>query len=89
MLFRSVGLCHVSSHTLTQIVVQAYTPPEFRGRTMGVLQQTHVIQMAGGMVVGAVASVLGPPWAITAMATAGILAMLAIFLTVPAAHRIR
>jgi len=83
------GLFHVSSHTLTQVVVQSYTPSALRGRTMAILQQTHMVQLIGGMVMGALAAVVGAPFAVAAMATAGALAMIAIFLTVPAARRIR
>jgi len=82
------GLFHVTTHTLTQIVVQAYTPPEFRGRTMAILQQTHVVQMGGGLVLGGVAALLGAPMAITVMATIGTLVAVAIFATVPEARRI-
>ncbi len=83
------GVFHVSTHTLTQIVVQTYTPSEFQGRTMAVLQQTHVIQMAGGMVLGSVALWLGAQTAITSMSMLGLLAVGSIFLLVPAARRIR
>jgi len=79
----------VSTHTLTQIVVQAYTEPEFQGRTMAVLQQTHVIQMAGGMLVGGVASAVGAPWALAIMAAVGAVGTVAIFALVPAARRIQ
>jgi MFS family permease len=84
-----VGLFHVTTHTLAQIVVQAYTPPEFRGRTMAILGQTHMFQLLGGMALGGVASLLGAPWAITTMAGVGALASLAIFVLVPVARRIR
>jgi MFS family permease len=84
-----VGLFHVTSHTLTQIIVQTYTPPEFRGRTMGILQQAHVVQMAGGMVLGGAASLLGAPRAIATMGAVGALATVVIFLAVPAARRIQ
>jgi sugar phosphate permease len=83
------GLFHVSTHTLTQIVVQAYTPAEFRGRTMAILQQTHVIQMGGGVVVGAVAQAIGAPLAVTVMAAVGTIIAIAICAGVPSARRIR
>ncbi len=82
------GLFHVSAHTLTQIVVQAYTPPELRGRTMAILQQTHVVQMGGGLLLGAIASLLGAPLAVTAMAVVGTVIVVVVFVTVPAARRI-
>ena len=84
-----VGIFHVSTHTLTQIVVQAYTPAEFQGRTMAVLQQTHVIQMAGGLLIGGVAVVVGAPWAVAGMAAVGTIAAVAMFIAVPAARRIQ
>jgi MFS family permease len=84
-----VGVFHVSSYTLTQVVVQTYTPAELRGRTMGILQQVYVVQLFGGMVMGALATVAGAPFAVAAMAVAGALTMIAIALTVPVARRIR
>jgi sugar phosphate permease len=84
-----VGLFHVTTHTLAQIVVQAYTPPEYRGRTMAMLGQTHMFQLFGGMALGAVASLLGAPLAIATMALLGALGSVAIFMLVPVARRIR
>lgn len=84
-----VGLFHVSTHTLAQIVVQAYTPPAFRGRTMAVLQQTHMFQLLGGLAIGSMASLLGAQSAMAVMASAGAAIAVAIFLAMPAARRIR
>jgi predicted MFS family arabinose efflux permease len=84
-----VGLFHVSSHALVQTVVQTYSPPEFRGRTMGVFQQSHVVLMAGSLLLGALASLWGPQWAMGAMAAAGALAAVTIFFAVPVARTIR
>lgn len=83
------GLFHVSTHTMTQIVVQAYTPAELRGRTMALLQQTHVVQMGGGLLLGAMATLAGAPLAITVMAAAGTIIAAVIFVAVPGARRIR
>jgi MFS family permease len=85
----TAGLFHVSTHTLTQVVVQSYTPAELRGRTNAVLQQTHVVQLFGGLVLGAFAALAGAPVAVAAMAGAGVLAVGAIALTVPVARGIR
>ncbi len=84
-----VGLFHVSSHALVQTVVQTYTPAEFRGRTMGLFQQIHVILMIGSLVLGGLASLWGAQWAMAAMAAAGAVAALAIFAAVPVARSIR
>ena len=84
-----VGLFHVSSHALVQTVVQTYTASEFRGRTMGMFQQSHVVLMLGSLVLGGLASVWGAQQAMAAMGIAGALASVAIFLLVPIAKTIR
>lgn len=66
-----VGMFHVSSHALVQTVVQTYSPPEFRGRTMGVFQQSHVIMLFGAMILGGLGSTWGVQAAMGVMAAAG------------------
>jgi MFS family permease len=83
------GLCHVSAHALVQTVIQTYSPSEFRGRTMAVFHMSQVVLMAGGMLIGTLASVWGAPWAAVAMSAAGVLSMITIYLTRPAARLIR
>ncbi len=89
VLMAVMGLCHVASHALVQTVIQAYSPREFRGRTMGLFHQTHVILMAGGLIIGALASALGAQWAAALMSIAGTLSMLALYLFSPQARHIR
>lgn len=84
-----VGVFHVSSHALVQTVVQTYAEPEFRGRTMAVFHQSHLILMIGGMVLGGLASVVGGPWAMALMAGAGTISMALMFLFEPVARRLR
>jgi MFS family permease len=84
-----VGLFHVSSHALVQTVVQTYSPAEYRGRTGGIFQQSHVLLMVGSLVLGGLASVMGAQWAMAAMGIAGAMAMVAIFLLLPGAKYIR
>jgi MFS family permease len=84
-----VGSFHVSSHALVQTVIQTYSLPEFRGRTMGVFQQSHVVMMVGSMLLGALASVWGAPHAVAVMGVAGALAMIGISVAMPHARRIR
>ena len=84
-----VGLFHVSSHALVQTVIQTYTPSEFRGRTMGMFQQSHVVLMLGSMALGGLASIWGAQWAMAVMGAAGALAAIAIFLGMPVARTIR
>ena len=84
-----MGLCHVASHALVQTVIQAYSPREFRGRTMALFHQTHVILMAGGLVIGALASAIGAPAATAVMSFIGALCMLGLYLWSPAARKIK
>ena len=89
VLMAVMGLCHVASHALVQTVIQAYSPREFRGRTMALFHQTHVILMAGGLIIGALASAIGAQWAAALMSTAGSVSMLALYLFSPRARQIR
>jgi predicted MFS family arabinose efflux permease len=84
-----MGLCHVASHALVQTVIQAYSPRELRGRTMALFHQTHVILMAGGMAIGALASALGAQAATALMSFVGALCMLALYVFSRQARKIR
>jgi MFS family permease len=84
-----MGLCHVASHALVQTVIQAYSPREFRGRTMALFHQTHVILMCGGMVIGALASAIGAQAATALMSFIGALCMLGLYVLCPDARKIR
>lgn len=84
-----VGLFHVSSHALVQTVVQAYSPSEFRGRTMAIFQQSHFVLTMGSMLVGALASLWGARWALASMSVTGALTIIAIYVAIPRARLIR
>lgn len=84
-----IGLCHVTSHALIQIVIQSYSPSEFRGRTMAIFHMTQVILVIGAMFVGGLASLIGARWAATWMSVAGTAAMIAIYVLMPRARRIK
>ena len=84
-----IGLCHVTSHALIQIVVQSYSPSEFRGRTMAIFHMTQVILVIGAMFIGGLASLIGARWATISMSAVGTLAMAAIWMLMPPARRIR
>ena len=84
-----IGLCHVTSHALIQIVIQSYSPSEFRGRTMAIFHMTQVILVVGAMFIGSLASLIGARWATTAMSAVGTLAMIAIYALMPRARRIQ
>ena len=84
-----IGLCHVTSHALIQIVVQSYSPSEFRGRTMAIFHMTQVILVGGAMFIGSLASFIGARWATASMSVVGTLAMVAIYALMPRARQIR
>jgi MFS family permease len=84
-----IGLCHVTSHALIQIVIQSYSPAHFRGRTMAIFHMTQVILVLGAMFVGSLASLVGARWATTSMSIIGTLAMVAIYCCMPRARAIQ
>lgn len=89
LLMAIVGVCHVTSHALVQTVIQAYSPSELRGRTMGIFQMNHVVLTIGSMFVGAFSALVGARWAVASMSAAGTLIMIAIFIALPRARDIR
>jgi len=84
-----IGLCHVTSHALIQTVIQSYSPPEFRGRTMAIFHMTQVILVIGAMFIGTLASLIGAPWAATSMSLTGTALMVAIYALMPKARQIQ
>jgi MFS family permease len=84
-----IGLCHVTSHALIQIVIQSYSPPEFRGRTMAIFHMTLVVHVLGAMFVGGLASLLGARWAVSSMSLAATAAMVAVYMLMPKARAIQ
>jgi MFS family permease len=84
-----IGLCHVASQALVQTVIQTYSPPEFRGRTTSIYNQTQVVFLLGGMLIGALSSVIGAPWAAALLGLTGSLTVTVIFFMNPAAREIR
>jgi MFS family permease len=84
-----IGVVHVTSHALAQTVIQTYSPAEFRGRTMALFHMTHVVLLMGGILVGALSSVIGAEWAVASMGVAGAVSMVAIYMALPRARKIR
>jgi len=84
-----IGLCHVHSHALVQTVIQSYSPPEFRGRTMAIFHMSQVVLTVGAMLYGALSSLIGAQWTVASMGAVGALIMLGISLALPGARSIR
>jgi len=89
ILMAAIGLCHVSSHALVQTVLQTYSPPEFRGRTMAIFHMTQVLLLLGGLLIGALSALIGAPLAAAAMSAVGVLCMVLLYLAAPRAREIR
>jgi len=83
-----IGLANVCCHALVQTVIQTYSPPELRGRTMSMFQLSNVVMTAGSMLLGTLATFGGTQWAVALMGGAGVLAVLAVHLRLPRAWRI-
>jgi len=84
-----VGLAHVSSYALVQTVIQTYSPPAFRGRTMAIFHMSSVVWTLGSMLTGTLAALMGARWAAAAMGVMGALFMVVIGMALPSARRIR
>lgn len=84
-----IGFTNVCSHALVYTVIQTYSPPEMRGRTMAIFQLGQVVMTVGSIIIGSLAAWWGTQWAVTVMGIAGALAMLAIHIVLPRAWAIR
>jgi predicted MFS family arabinose efflux permease len=84
-----IGLANVCSHALVQTVLQTYSPPEFRGRTIALFHMSQVVMTVGSMMIGWLAVFLGAQWSVALMGAVGALAMLAIHFALPRVWHIR
>jgi MFS family permease len=83
------GYCHVHANALVNTVVQSYSSAEYRGRTMALFNMSQMLSTAGSMLVGLLASALGPRDAVAAMAVVGALAILLLIVSMPHARKIK
>ena len=84
-----IGICHVSSHALVQTVIQTYSPPEFRGRTIAIFHMTQVLLLLGGMLIGVLSALMGAPLAAACMSMIGTLCMIMLYIVAPGAREIK
>jgi MFS family permease len=85
----AAGAANVFCNALVQTVVQSYSPPELRGRVMGVFQQRELAYTAGAMLVGALATAWGAPPALAFNASICVAGALTILVLVPSVRAIR
>ena len=83
------GLCHVHANALVHTVVQSYSPPAYRGRTMALFNMSQMLSTAGSIVIGLLAVVLGTRGAVAAMGVAGVLGIVVLVWRMPEARRIQ
>jgi MFS family permease len=83
------GLCHVHANALVHTVVQSYSPPAYRGRTMALFNMSQMLSTAGSIVIGLLAVVLGSRGAVATMGIVGALGIAALVWRMPGARRIQ
>src|ERR1041385_4905806 len=84
-----IGICHVSSHALVQTVIQTYSPPEFRGRTIAIFHMTQVLLLLGGMLIGVLSPLMGRPLAAACMSMIATLCMIMLYIVAAGAREIQ
>ncbi len=78
-----IGLSSSSYGTQAQTLIQMRTPPEVRGRVVGVYALHNGLVPLGGLIAGVLASFLGGPWAVTIMGASCFLLAIGIAVFVP------
>src|SRR5205085_4834594 len=84
-----IGIFNVYSGALVQTVVQAKSPPELRGRIIGVFQQGQVMFQLGGFLAGWGAWAIGAQQTVDVMGLALVGCATLIFLIIPTVRTIR
>ena len=79
------GYCHVHANALVNTVVQSYSPPEFRGRTMAIFGMHQAVITLGAMLYGLLSTIEGVRWSVASMGAAGVLCIVALNFAMPEA----
>ncbi len=77
------GAAQMSYMTTNTTLLQAATPPEFRGRVMGIYMITMGLQPFGSFLAGAMADIWSAPIAVVVLGTAALAFSLYVLLRVP------
>lgn len=77
------GLCNTSYSTQNQTALQILVPLELRGRVLGVRLLDRGLMPVGSILAGALASLLGGPWAVTLMGASCLVVALGVAVVVP------
>lgn len=82
------GLSNSSYTSQNQTMLQMLVPHQLRGRVLGIYLLNRGLMPLGSLAAGALAHVLGGPWAVTAMGTSCFLLVVVIGLVVPGLRRL-
>ncbi|MBI4188754.1 MAG: MFS transporter [Chloroflexi bacterium] len=77
------GLSNSAYNSQNQTIIQVLTPFEMRGRVLSVYLLDRGIQPVGSLIAGALASLLGGPWAVTIMGVSCMLLVVGVAIFVP------
>ena len=83
------GLVHVYCSVLVMTMIQTYSPPEFRGRTMAVFSMTQALITVGAMGYGVLSELLSARWSMAIMGATGSLFVLVLYFAMPRARQIK
>lgn len=83
-----VGFGHAMRMSIGQVLVQHYSPDQYRGRVMSVWMMQYSIMSVGTYGVGVLSEAVGPQWAIGGMAAALVVLMGLVWLAIPLMRRI-
>ncbi|MFM9967209.1 MAG: MFS transporter [Burkholderiales bacterium] len=83
------GLVHVYCSVLVMTMVQSYSPPEFRGRTMAVFSMTQALITVGAMLFGLFADLIDARWSMAIMGATGSLFVVGLYFAMPSAKHVR
>ena len=83
------GVVHVYCSVLVMTMIQSYSPPEFRGRTMAVFSMTQALITVGAMGYGFLADLLGARWSMATMGLLGSLFVIVMNFAMPNARRVK
>ena len=70
-------------------VVQTYSTPEYRGRSMALFNMSQMLSTAGSVLIGVLAAALGPRGAVAAMGLAGAAGILVLGVLMPSSRKIK
>ncbi|MBM2810319.1 MAG: macrolide-efflux protein [Chloroflexi bacterium] len=85
----ALGICSVTCTALINTVIQGHAAQHMRGRVMSMFQQGQVATTLGGLLIGALAAIVGVQWAIVIMGIGCVLGVIVVGLAMPEVRAIK